>query len=657
MCGITGLFDPGIATAPEELRRQVVSMAATLTHRGPDAEGIWCHPEQGIALGHRRLSVVGLGPEGDQPMHSVDGRWVVNYNGELYNHVELRRQLAGDGAVFRGGSDTEVLVAAIQAWGLVAALEAVEGMFAAAVWDRNQRQLHLVRDRFGEKPLYYGWVGGSLAFGSELKALSVLPRFNADIDRDAVALYLRHNCVPAPHTIYRHVTKLAPGQMVTFDDGARPGRLPSPRSYWSARRSIEDARSHPLDGSVDVLTDRLESVLMDSVGARMVADVPVGAFLSGGVDSSLVVALMQQHSARPVQTFTVGFTDRGFDESGEAAAVAAHLGTDHTPLQISHDEAADVLPVLPDIWDEPFGDVSQIPMLLVSRLARTQVTVCLSGDGGDELFAGYNRHAWLDRIWHRASALPAPLRRAAGSGLGRLPPAWVDGAARLTSLPPIRRPIRIPSSKVAKVARVLRASGPEDAYLSLVSYWPDAESLVIGAGSNRSLASRPSTWPDLDGITEQMLWLDLVGYLPDDILTKLDRAAMSTSLETRVPFLDRAVFDLAWRLPMSMKLHDGSTKWLLRQVLYRHVPRDLVERPKMGFGFPIGAMLRGPLRSWAEDLLGEQRLEAQGLLDPASIRQAWCQHLSGRRDLGYELWAVLALQAWMDRWAPNVGLQ
>jgi asparagine synthase (glutamine-hydrolysing) len=368
-----------------------------------------------------------------------------------------------------------------------------------------------------------------------------------------------------------------------------------------------------------------------------------------------VVALMQRHSATPVQTFTVGFTDLAFDESSEAAAVAAHLGTDHTPVLVSDGEAGQLVPDLSDIWDEPFGDVSQIPMLLVSRLARTRVTVCLSGDGGDELFAGYNRHAWLDRLWRLTSALPGPVRRGAGSALGRVPPAWVDQAARLAALPPIGMSVRMPSSKTAKLAKVLSASGPEDAYLALVSYWADAESLVLGAGPSRSLASRPDGWPALDGITEQMLWLDLVGYLPDDILTKLDRAAMSTSLETRVPFLDRAVFDFAWSLPLSMKLHEGSTKWLVRQVLYRYVPEELVDRPKMGFGFPVGAMLRGSLRPWAEELLGERRLASQGLLDPAPIRRAWRQHLDGRRDLAHELWAVLALQAWLDRWASNPG--
>jgi asparagine synthase (glutamine-hydrolysing) len=655
VCGVTGRFDPSSASSAEALGRQVQAMTDTLTHRGPDAEGAWSDPGPGIHFGHRRLSIVELGPEGSQPMHSADGRWVVSYNGEIYNHVALRRRLAGEGHSFRGGSDTEVLVAAVAAWGVVPALEASEGMFALALWDRYLGQLHLVRDRFGEKPLYYGWVDGSLAFASELKALRILPGFEADIDRDAVALYLRHNCIPAPHTIYRGVTKLLPGQLVTFGADARPGRPPTARAYWSAREAIEEARRSPLDGSPEELADRLEEVLSDSVAARMVADVPVGAFLSGGIDSSLVVALMQRHRATPVQTFTVGFADRAFDESTEAAAVAAHLGTDHTPLRVTDHQAAEVIPRLPDIWDEPFGDVSEIPMHLVSRLARSRVTVSLSGDGGDELFAGYNRHAWLERLWRRSSSVPDPVRQAAGSALGRVPASWVDGAARATRLLPTRMQVRNPSSKVAKVAKVLAASGPEDAYLSLVSYWDDAESMVIGAGPTVSVASRPDEWPTLDGITEQMMWLDTVGYLPDDILTKLDRAAMATSLETRVPFLDRAVFETAWRLPLPMKLHEGTTKWLLRQVLQRHVPAELVERPKMGFGFPIGVLLRGSLRPWAEELLGEERLTRQGILDPAPIRRAWHQHLHGQRDAAHELWDVLALQAWIDRWEPSFG--
>jgi asparagine synthase (glutamine-hydrolysing) len=655
VCGIAGLFEPGGATGAEELGRDAAAMADALTHRGPDAHGLWVDPEQGVAFGYRRLAVVDLGPGGAQPMVSSDGRWVLIYNGELYNTGTLRKRLVDHGVAFRGSSDTEVLLEAIGTWGLLPALESCEGMFAFSLWDRRQRELHLVRDRFGEKPLYYGWVGRRLAFASELKSLYLLADFRAEIDRDAVALYLRHNCIPAPHTIYRGISKLLPGQLVTVDVAARPGGILPTRSYWSAREAIEDARKRPFAGTDDSMVDQFESVLSESVGARMLADVPVGAFLSGGVDSSTVVALMQRHSSKPVRTFTVGFADRAFDESTDAAAVAAHLGTDHTPLQVTDSDAIDIIPDIPNIWDEPFGDVSAIPMHLVSKLARSEVTVALSGDGGDELLAGYNRHAWLEQLWRRTSILPAPVRRFAGSALVRLPPTVIDGGARVAMALPPHRQIRNATSKVAKTGKVLAARDPEEAYLALVSYWEGAESMVIGAGPSVSMASRPSDWPTLDGITEQMLWLDLVSYLPDDILTKLDRAAMATSLETRVPFLDRAVFDLAWRLPMRAKLREGTTKWILRQVLYRHVPPELVERPKMGFGFPIGSMLRGPLRGWAEELLGERRLRSQGLLDPEPIRRAWQQHLQGSRDLALELWDVLALQAWLERWLPGVG--
>ncbi len=655
MCGIAGLFDPRHVAEPSELERQVAAMTATLVHRGPDAEGAWSDPARGIAFGHRRLAVVGLGPGGAQPMASADGRWVLDYNGELYNHRELRTRLAAEGVPFRGGSDTEVLVSAVQQWGLDRALDAIEGMFAFALWDRRDGELHLARDRFGEKPLYYGWIGARFAFASELKAICAVPGFTRSVDRAAVALYLRHNCVPAPFTVYAGVAKLRPGEVATVGSGGPAGEAPATRSYWSARDAVEAARRRPLDEPPAALADRLEAALSQSVASRMVADVPVGAFLSGGIDSSTVVALMQRHASNPVRTFTVGFADRAFDESAEAARVASHLGTEHVPLLLSDRDAAEVIPALPDIWDEPFGDVSEIPMHLVSRLARSQVTVALSGDGGDELFAGYNRHAWLERIWRRSSVLPAPLRRAGGAVLARVPPGSVETAARAAARLSPRLEVRNPSFKVAKVAKVLGSAGPEDAYFSLVSYWDEAESLVLGAGPSVSIAARPDEWPALGGFTEQMLWLDLVGYLPDDILTKLDRAAMAVSLETRVPFLDRAVLDLAWRLPMEVKLRDGETKWLLRRVLERHVPAELFERPKMGFGFPVGEMLRGPLRPWAEDLLDAGRLRRQGLLDPGPIVRAWHRHLRGRADLAHELWAVLALQAWLERWTPSIG--
>jgi len=655
VCGIAGLLDPGRTTGVDALGRHATVMADTLVHRGPDDHGLWVDPEGHVALSHRRLSIVDLSEHGHQPMVSSDDRWTLVYNGEVYNHDDLRRRLAAEGTSFGGTSDTEVLLAAVQSWGVTRALDAAEGMFALALWDRRRRELHLVRDRFGEKPLYFGWVGQSLAFGSELKALRALPGFVPELDREAVALYLRHNCIPGAHSAYRGIAKLQPGTMVTVGVDVRPGVMPTPVPYWSAADAVLAALDDPVSGSTDELTDRLEGVLSRSVAARMVADVPVGAFLSGGIDSSVVVALMQQASDRPVRTFTIGFEDKAFDESSDARAVAAHLGTDHTELVVTDSDAAGVIPELPGIWDEPFADTSQIPVLLVSRLARSQVTVSLSGDGGDELFAGYNRHAYLERLWTQAARLPDGVRRGAGAALVRLPPGMVDGAARVTGLLPPAYRVRNPSTKVAKLGKVLASAGPEDAYLGLVSHWADPDAMVLGAGGGASLAARPADWPRLPSVTEQMLWLDLVGYLPDDILTKVDRAAMAASLETRVPFLDRSVFDLAWRLPMDLKLRDGVTKWVLRQVLYRHVPRALVDRPKMGFGLPIGPWLRGPLRPWAEELLSERRLVAQGLLDPVPIRRAWSLHQAGRRDLAHELWDIIALQAWIDRWMPDLG--
>ncbi len=629
-------------------------MASSVVHRGPDDSGVWVDAHAGVALGHRRLAVIDLGESGAQPMVSSSGRWVIAYNGEIYNHLEVRQQLARTGTTFRGGCDTEVLVAAVERWGVDRAFDACEGMFAVALWDRRERSLHLLRDRFGEKPLYYGWVGNVFAFGSELKALCALPGFDRELNRRAVTQFLRRNCIPAPDTVWQDVYKLLPGHMVTLHVPT-PGRLPKQRCYWSAADAVALARENQLTGSDSEMTDRLEKALSDAVAARMVADVPVGAFLSGGIDSSTIVALMQEQSSRSIRTFTVGFDDPSFDESPEAAAVATHLGTEHTAVHVGDAEALQVIPSLADIWDEPFADVSQIPTYLVSRVARQDVTVSLSGDGGDELFAGYNRHAWLDRVWTRASMLPAGACRAGGAALESIPPAIIERAARAPSKFSPRWRVRNPSTKLAKLARVLAAADPEDAYRALITHWDDATSLVLGI-DHGDTAEAP-IWSPVsgDGIIEQMLWFDLVGYLPDDILAKLDRAAMAVSLETRVPFLDRGILDLAWRMPLNVKLRQGQTKWVLRQVLERHVPRSLVERPKMGFGLPIGAWFRGVLAPWAEDLLSERRLREQGLLDPAPIRRAWDLHQRGRRDCGYELWDVLVLQSWLDRWVSSPG--
>ena len=460
MCGIAGILDPAAATGADRLGGLASTMASSLVHRGPDDSGLWVDADAGVALGHRRLAVIELGPGGAQPMVSSGGRWVVAYNGEIYNHVEVRHRLECGGTRFRSGSDTEVLVAAVEGWGVDRALDACEGMFAAALWDRRDRHLHLVRDRFGEKPLYYGWVGTLFAFASELKGMCTLPGFAPELDRGAVAGYLRHNCIPAPDTIYRGVRKLLPGHLVTLTRTSTLGRLPEQRCYWSAAEAVERARQHPLSGTDAELTDRLESTLSDSVGSRMVADVPVGAFLSGGIDSSAIVALMQRHTSRTVRTFTVGFADRSFDESAEAAGVARHLGTDHTAVEIGDAEAVEVISRLPDIWDEPFADVSQIPTYLVSRVARQEVTVSLSGDGGDELFAGYNRHAWLDRVWGRAAAVPEGARRSAGTALGRIPPAVVESVARAIEPSPNRLAGAKPVEQGGQAGPCARRLGP-----------------------------------------------------------------------------------------------------------------------------------------------------------------------------------------------------
>jgi asparagine synthase (glutamine-hydrolysing) len=644
MCGIAGILDPAGATDGGELARVADAMAGTLTHRGPDDAGCWTDPAVGVALSHRRLEVVGRGPQGGQPMRSPSGRWVLTYNGELYNAPSLRAQLEGSGAVFRGTSDTEVLVVGIDRWGLEETLERIEGMFAFGAWDAASRCLHLARDRFGEKPLFYGWTGGRFAFASELKAFHAIPRFDPDIDRDAVAQFLRLSSVPAPQCIYRGLAKLVPGSRVALDAAARPGILPAQIPYWSAPAAIDAALALPVLVDDREATDRVEEALSEAVAARMVADVPIGALLSGGVDSSVVVALMQRHSPRPVRTFTVAFADQSFDESVSAEAVAAHLGTDHTTVEMPPSEVFDIVPRVADIWDEPFSDSSQLPTHLVSKVARRSVTVALSGDGGDELFAGYNRHAWLDRVWRTAKPLPSPVRRTVGRSLRALPPGAIDSAA---SVLPSRWQVRLPSTKVAKLGRVLEAPSVRDAYGALIAHWEDPASVVLGVPPLVD-----GRVPDIGGedVMSQLLRADLTTYLPDDVLTKVDRASMAVSLETRAPFLDRGVLDVAWRLPGSSKLRDGVSKWMLRQVLYRHVPRALVDRPKMGFGIPISTWLRGPLRPWAEDLLAAPALARHGVLDPGPVREAWRLHLSKRRDLGYELWDVLMLEAWLDRW-------
>lgn len=626
-------------------------MVATLHHRGPDSDGIWTDAASGIALGHRRLSIIDLSPAGAQPMHSACGRYVITFNGEIYNFAELRADLEKADVRFRGHSDTEALVEGFAAWGIEPTLARANGMFAIALWDRRERTLHLARDRLGEKPLYYGWYDGTFLFASELKALHAWPGFRPEVDRDALCLYLRHGYIPEPDCIYRGFRKLRPGTWLTLPVDAA-GTLPEPQPYWSLGAAIERGRGNLYAGGPADAVVALEDALRRSVRLRMVADVPLGAFLSGGIDSSTVVALMQAESMRPVRTFSIGFTIPAYDEAPYARAVARHLGTDHTELYVSPEETQAVIPALPGMYDEPFADSSQIPTFLVSQLARRHVTVAMSGDAGDELFAGYTRYSLALGLWARQRRLPLPLRRAAAWLLRAVPPAYWDRVFdTLAPLLPARLRQPMAGDKLHKLARLLELREPLAMYQSLVSQWAEPERLVSGAREPASLMALAAQAPAGLDLTERMMYLDTLHYLPGDILTKVDRASMAVSLEARVPLLDHEVVELAWSLPQSLKVRDGQGKWALREVLARHVPRALFERPKMGFGIPIDAWLRGPLREWAEDLLSESRLRAAGYFDPAPIRAAWAAHLGGRVNLQYHLWTILMFEAWRERWA------
>lgn len=663
MCGLTGLFDPTDRSG-DALRSLVQGMTVRLIHRGPDGDGVWV--EGRVALGHRRLSILDISPAGAQPMLSSDDRWVIAFNGEIFNHLDLRRDLEGLGAApaWRGHSDTETLLAAVAHWGLDDTLLRAYGMFALALWDRRDGRLSLARDRMGEKPLYWGWAGRSLVFGSELKALSAHPEFAGGIDRGALAQYLRFAYVPAPRSIHPGIYKLEPGTILQLDgpppvtppsEPIRPGQAHgtlSIRRYWYLNDQVEA-------GSRDMITDEREAVaaldkaLSAAVGRQMLSDVPLGAFLSGGIDSSVIVALMQAQSARPVRTFTIGFHEAAFDESSYAEAVARHLGTDHQMLRVTEAEARGVIPDLPGLYDEPFADSSQIPTYLVSRIARAEVTVALSGDGGDELFGGYNRYLWGPRIWNKFAPLPHPIRRALGAAIRQVPvPVW-DGLGTTNGWMRPDGGIARLGDKAHRLADRLRTVRTlDDLYLSLVSEWTEPSGLLDPtAGNPLSQLDDPLPRSGIDHSAARMMVQDLRSYLPDDILCKVDRAAMGVSLETRVPFLDPDVIALSTRLPLSLKIWDGRGKWVLRQVLNRYVPPDLIDRPKTGFGIPVGLWLRGPLRDWAEALLSYDRLADGGLLDPEPIREAWAEHLSGRRDWTHRLWIILMFQAWRARWA------
>lgn len=648
MCGLAGFWRQAGISA-EAASSLVERMADTLVHRGPDDSGVWVDGSAGIALAHRRLSILDLSPAGHQPMLSACGRYVMVFNGEIYNHGALRKELEDlrHAPQWRGHSDTEVVLAAFSLWGIQESLKKLVGMFAMAIWDRERRQLALARDRMGEKPLYYGWSGGHFLFGSELKAIRAHPGFQAEIDRGALTLFLRHNYIPAPHSIWQGIQKLAPGTCLVLEQGAVEPRIVP---YWSIAEAASKGISEPFGGSPEEAVDELERRLSRSIAGQMVADVPLGAFLSGGVDSSAVVALMQAQSSRPVMTFSIGFHEEGYDEARYAREVAAHLGTDHTELYVTPREAMDIIPMLPSLYDEPFSDSSQIPTFLLAQMTREHVTVSLSGDGGDELFCGYNRYDWANALWSKFDRAPAFLRIGLARLITLLPPSgWSRILGLLSFLIPERYRYANPGDKVHKLAELFSVTTPEQIYFELVSHWKNPARLVLGGSEQPTILTDSQCWLDSDSFEQRMMYLDQHSYLPDDILVKVDRAAMGVSLETRIPMLDQRVVEFAWSLGLDYKLRDNQTKWPLRQLLYRHVPRQLIERPKMGFGVPIDAWLRGPLREWAETLMERNRLLQEGYLRPDPIHEKWREHLSGRRNWAYYLWDVLMFQAWLEQ--------
>lgn len=640
MCGITGFWNGLKSThANSQILRQ---MTDAIRHRGPDDDGAWFDQQAGLALGHRRLSIIDLSPAGHQPMTSHSGRYVIVYNGEIYNHRALRSELdrVDPSISWRGHSDTEVILAAFDRWGVVSTLERLNGMFAFALWDNDRQVLILGRDRLGEKPLYYGRMGRGFLFGSELKSLTAHPDFSAHIDRRALTSFFRFNYIPAPLCIWQGVLKLPAASYIEVSEAGQ--KVSDPKIYWSLSDAASHGVSFPLPEG-DELTDQVEALLKDAIGLRMEADVPLGAFLSGGIDSSAIVALMQAQSARPVKTFTIGSDNPQFNEAEHAREVAEHLGTDHTTLYVTGKDAMATIPQLPFIWDEPFADSSQIPTLMVSQLARRHVTVSITGDGGDELFGGYNRYITGMKLWNAGAKLPWPVRRALSHGLQN--PKVAKGSAMLMRLVPSRHRVLDVAGRLHKVGQLLDQHNSDAVYSRLVAQCDDPASFVLG-GVDTPYTDKKA--PLFDDFRQQMMYRDTQAYLADDILVKLDRAAMAVSLEGRVPFLDHRLVELAWRVPMSAKIKGGTGKQILRDIVYRHIPKDLIERPKMGFAVPVGVWLRGPLREWAENLLDQSRLKNEGLLNVAKVRAVWQDHLNGNESNIPNVWALLMFQAWLE---------
>ena len=648
MCGLAGFFclrPLGGDEPAADLRK----MAQAIAHRGPDGEGIWHDLAAGVGLAHRRLAIIDLSPLAAQPMHSASGRMVISFNGEIYNYRALRSDLERAGHQFRSASDTEVLLEAIECWGVETALQRTRGMFAFALWDRQERSLYLARDRFGEKPLHFGQFGNTLLFGSELKALRAHSAWNAQLNRDALALMLRHYYIPAPHTIYGGVHKVLPGSLARIRV-RRESFVIEQEPYWSARPIARaSARTRRVSDAETV--ERLHAELTEAVNLQMVADVPVGAFLSGGIDSSLIVSLMQQASRRPARTFSIGFAEQAYNEAPFARRIASHLGTDHTELIVSAQDALAVIPKLADIYDEPFADPSQIPTYLVSRLARQAVTVSLSGDGGDELFGGYQHYTKTIDYWRRVQRVPAVMRAIMRGAIDTLPLPWIEVLAAPALVGPWRSQWHL-ADRIKERSPTLFAKNFQHLYRTYSSFWHCPEEVVLGSREPKTVLSNYASHPTGVGAVEHMMFMDTRQYLPDDILVKVDRAAMYVSLETRVPILDPHVAEVAWDTPLEVHRRDGRGKWLLRQVLARYVPVELFDRPKGGFSIPLAQWLRGELKDWAYDLLDPARLRREGIFEPTVIERRWRQHQAGLEDWSIQLWTVLMAQGWLDRWKP-----
>lgn len=638
MCGIAGFVNPSRRLSRPQLENLALNMASALRHRGPDDEGVWAEPESGVGLAHRRLAIQDLSSEGRQPMRSADGRYVLVFNGEIYNFLQLKSSLEQAGHKFRGHSDTEVMLAAFCEFGIRAALEKFIGMFAFALWDCHEDRLHLARDRAGEKPLYYGWNRGVFLFGSELKALGAYPEFEGEVDAQALAWFMRRNYIPAPRSIYRNILKLPAGSTLSL--GAKDfetHQMPCPEQYWSLWSAAQNGMAHPFQGDAAAATEQLTQLISESIAMQMVADVPVGAFLSGGIDSSLVVALMQAQSRRSIKTFSIGFGDSECDEAPFARAVANHLGTQHTELYVHPATMLEVVPRLPQIYDEPFADTSHIPTILLSELARKQVTVSLSGDGGDELFGGYSLYRKAELLW-------AGMQRISPAGRNRLADLIARAAGKGLEIE--NQICRGFSKRSLRLSELLRTPSDRELYQLLSAHcrrlddWLQEPGLDCGA--------KDETWDSFPELFHRMMYEDFVGYLPDEVLVKVDRAAMSVSLETRIPLLDRRIIEFAWSLPLQFKKRHGQGKWLLRQILYRYVPRQLVDRPKQGFAAPVENWIRKELRPWAEELLSEDRLRQSGFFRERNVRQKWNEHLSGKGDWGRPLWNVLMFEGWLE---------